>query len=229
MKTMTKIECPTHRTKVRVSDNFDAGGDTLSCGCHYEFRKGRPVEWTTARNKIPSQSYVAHCAFHGETIINFASERSAKNAMMSMSTAIGNCGCGFKFDPDSKRLPFRFHTTFTNDITEPPFRHNTPTNTIGTNAAGRKDDDGKPAMDLLPYAELVRIGEVLAVGAKKYAPNNWQLVPDAVARYEAAMMRHFAAYKEGQPFDRDDGLSHLAHAATNILFLMWFESQKLKE
>jgi hypothetical protein len=81
-------------------------------------------------------------------------------------------------------------------------------------------------MDLLPFEALESIADVLTFGAEKYSPNNWKVVPDAIPRYEGALLRHFSAYKQGDKTDPDTGLSHLAHAACNALFLIWFELQK---
>lgn len=87
---------------------------------------------------------------------------------------------------------------------------------------GRKDDSSKLQMNLLPWDALEEVAKVLTVGAKKYAPDNWRIVPDAVERYESALVRHLAAYKKGEDLDPEDGLSHLAHLACNALFLVSF-------
>lgn len=93
---------------------------------------------------------------------------------------------------------------------------------------GEKFDTGKLPMSLLPFESLEEISKVLDYGAKKYAPNNWQLVPDAVRRYEDALLRHFSAYKRGEEVDPESGLKHLSHMACNALFLVWFELNKNK-
>ena len=91
---------------------------------------------------------------------------------------------------------------------------------------GRKDDNGKNRLDLLPWESLEEIGKVLTYGAGKYAPNAWQTVPDAKERYEAALLRHFAAYKRGEQMDVESGLSHISHMGCNALFLIWFEGRQ---
>lgn len=90
-----------------------------------------------------------------------------------------------------------------------------------------KFDAGKPMWDLLDLKVIERIVEVLTYGAHKYAPNGWRSVPDADKRYHAALMRHLAAYQSGEYFDEETGLTHLAHAACNIYFLLAFEQGKL--
>jgi hypothetical protein len=87
----------------------------------------------------------------------------------------------------------------------------------------KKFNMGKNRLDLLPFDALEEIGKVLTYGAKKYAPDAWRKVPNAKTRYEAALLRHLSAYKRGEQFDEESGLSHISHAACNALFLIYFE------
>jgi hypothetical protein len=86
---------------------------------------------------------------------------------------------------------------------------------------GRKYDQGKPRWDLLPFGQVGEIVDVLTYGSRKYSGEGWQRTPDASNRYFAALMRHLAAWRSGEARDRETGLSHLAHAGANLLFLMW--------
>lgn len=88
---------------------------------------------------------------------------------------------------------------------------------------GRKDDQGKPDMSLVPLDAVLEVAKVLTFGAAKYEPNSWQRVPDAKRRYLAALLRHLTDYQSGETADPESGLLHLAHAATNALFLVWLE------
>ena len=88
---------------------------------------------------------------------------------------------------------------------------------------GRKDDAGKPEYRLLPTRGIKAIVDVLTFGAGKYAPNNWQLVPDARDRYTDALLRHIFAWLDGETHDPESGLHHLGHAGCCLLFLMHFE------
>ena len=90
---------------------------------------------------------------------------------------------------------------------------------------GIKYDSGKLPMSLLPFESLEEITKVLKYGAEKYAPDNWKFVPEAMKRYEDALLRHFSAYKKGEKNDSESGLSHLSHVACNALFLVWFDLQ----
>lgn len=91
--------------------------------------------------------------------------------------------------------------------------------------APRKDDTGKPQMRLLPWAALVEVARVMtwAVVHKPnpYPVDNWKGVE--AQRYEDAALRHLSAHLEGERNDPESGLSHLAHAACCVLFLLWFQ------
>lgn len=91
---------------------------------------------------------------------------------------------------------------------------------------GKKFDDLKTRLDLIEPEFIEQVGKVLTFGAQKYEPNNWQNVDDAENRYYAALMRHLLAYRKGEEKDPESGLSHLAHAACNAMFLLHFEQEK---
>lgn len=87
-----------------------------------------------------------------------------------------------------------------------------------TQERGRKFDGDKPRLDLLLdfHNALISVGEVATFGAKKYAPHDWLLVPDAQERYTAAMIRHLL--QEGcNEYDEETELLHAAHVAWNAL------------
>jgi len=91
---------------------------------------------------------------------------------------------------------------------------------------GKKNDQEKIRMDLLPFDVLEEIAKGLTFGAKKYSDNNWQKVENAQERYEAALLRHFADYKKGEKLDNESGLSHLIHLGCNAIFLIWLDLHK---
>ncbi len=93
---------------------------------------------------------------------------------------------------------------------------------------GVKYDDKKPRWDLLPLELVEGIVKVLTFGAQKYQDDNWQHVDNAEKRYFAALMRHLTAYQSGETVDDEFGLSHLDHAACNLIFLRYFEKNKNK-
>lgn len=93
---------------------------------------------------------------------------------------------------------------------------------------GVKHDNGKAPWRLMPWRELGQVVDVLAFGLKKYAEDNWKIVPNAEKRYKDALLRHVIAWSSGETNDTDSRLHHLAHACCNALFLLWFEKEKAK-
>jgi hypothetical protein len=83
---------------------------------------------------------------------------------------------------------------------------------------GIKFDGQKADYSLMPFAALDEVVKVLTYGAKKYDRNNWRHV-DAI-RYQAALMRHFSAYMQGEQCDPETNINHLAHMACSVLFLL---------
>jgi hypothetical protein len=83
---------------------------------------------------------------------------------------------------------------------------------------GMKFDHAKPDYSLVPFGALDEVVKVLTYGAKKYDRHNWQHVEDI--RYQAALMRHFSAYMQGERNDPESGINHLAHLACSVLFLL---------
>lgn len=84
---------------------------------------------------------------------------------------------------------------------------------------GTKYDEDKPRTDLIPAGALMEIGRVFGFGAKKYGDHNWRL-GIAHSRLIAAALRHIMYYQQGQTFDEESGIHHIAHAAVNLLMLM---------
>jgi hypothetical protein len=91
---------------------------------------------------------------------------------------------------------------------------------MGSSSDGAiKFDEGKPRWDLAPMSEFEDIVKIMTFGASKYADNGWKGVDKD--RYIAAMLRHITAYMSGEEVDEESGMSHLAHAACNVIFIMW--------
>ena len=98
-----------------------------------------------------------------------------------------------------------------------------PSSKIPPLNAGRKDDEGKLRVELIPWSALDPIVRVLMHGAKHYGDENWRLVregPNGRTRYLAACIRHVMKHARGEYLDPDSGEPHIAHAAASILFLL---------
>lgn len=91
---------------------------------------------------------------------------------------------------------------------------------------GRKDDGGKPRYDLIAPEFLDEVAQVLALGAAKYAPRNWEHGM-SWGRCFGAMMRHMWAWWRGEEKDPETGLSHLAHAGCNVMFLCAYSKRSV--
>lgn len=95
---------------------------------------------------------------------------------------------------------------------------------VGKDGSGKDDRaDGKLRWDLLPLAEIEDIVRVYTEGAKKYADNSWQDIPDGFNRYFAATMRHLVAYAKGERFDSDTGCMHLAQVVWNAIAMLYYD------
>ena len=95
---------------------------------------------------------------------------------------------------------------------------------------GMKYDKNKLRWELVPFDAFEEVVARFTHGAEKYAPESWRSVPDAVKRYEAALMRHFSKYMQGEVFDPDvPELTHLGAVCWNALVLIWFQQQAMKK
>jgi hypothetical protein len=87
---------------------------------------------------------------------------------------------------------------------------------------GTKFDSGKPELALLSPIFLEEVSRVLTYGKHKYAEHNWRkgLI---WSRPLGAALRHIFSWMGGEDLDPETGISHLAHAACNLMFLIEFQ------
>lgn len=103
---------------------------------------------------------------------------------------------------------------------------------------GKKLDEGKVRMDLLPPELLFAVSTILTFGANKYADRNWELGMKW-GRVFGACMRHMWCWWGGKgsttksflfgELDEETGHSHLWHAACCITFLIAYEERNIGE
>mgnify|MGYP003627303419 FL=1 len=86
----------------------------------------------------------------------------------------------------------------------------------------KKNDGGKPRWTMVPFVAVDKVVGVLEYGAGKYGKDNWKKGCD-YSRLMDATMRHLMAWWNHEELDTESGKSHLAHAACNILFLLYFQ------
>jgi hypothetical protein len=94
-------------------------------------------------------------------------------------------------------------------------------------------NEGKTRLDLIPAWAMEQVGKVFSFGATKHTIrddagavivdgcNNWRKGADWEVPL-ASLERHLNAFKRGEDYDKDSGLLHIAHLATNALFLLEF-------
>jgi hypothetical protein len=95
---------------------------------------------------------------------------------------------------------------------------------IPTGTAVKHDKDKLP-MHLLSTEALEQIAAVLQFGAQKYESHNWRK-GFVWSRPLSAALRHILAFNNGEDRDPESNLSHLAHAACCIMFLLEFEKTR---
>jgi hypothetical protein len=102
--------------------------------------------------------------------------------------------------------------------------------------AGRKDDAGKPRMDLIAPEFLFAVAMVLEFGARKYHDRNWEHGM-SWGRCYSACLRHLLSWWGGAgpttksflfgELDTETGFSHLWHAACCVMFLLTYEERSV--
>jgi hypothetical protein len=91
---------------------------------------------------------------------------------------------------------------------------------------GLRYNEGKTRFSLLPPYALEQIAKVFTYGAKKYTTTeagdyNWKKGLSWTKTCDS-LERHLQAWKKGEDVDAESGLLHLAHLATNAMFLLEF-------
>lgn len=89
-----------------------------------------------------------------------------------------------------------------------------------------KKDKGKPELGLIPQDALIEIAQALMFGKTRYGAHNWTKGMDW-HRLVDAFYRHVGAWKEGEDCDKESSVSHLAHAACCIMFLIVYQKRGL--
>ena len=91
----------------------------------------------------------------------------------------------------------------------------------------KKLDAGKTNWSLMPFEAVEEINKVLDFGAKKYSEHNWKVGEGfKYTRVLNSLLRHIFAYMRGEDNDPESGLSHMAHAGCNVIFLIYYTKHK---
>jgi hypothetical protein len=102
-----------------------------------------------------------------------------------------------------------------------------PSQITVTPAVAVKHDTGKTDWSLMPWEAVEEINKVLEFGARKYAAHNWtQGEGFRYTRVLSSLFRHLFSWSRGEDLDPESGLSHLAHAGCNVIFLIYYNRYK---
>jgi hypothetical protein len=99
---------------------------------------------------------------------------------------------------------------------------------VNVTLGGVKYDGEKSPLHLIPTECLEEIAKVLSVGSRKYSDWNWAK-GFKWSRLYSSTLRHLFAHMRGESKDPETGVSHLAHCACNVLFLMYHEMHGVGE
>ncbi len=91
-------------------------------------------------------------------------------------------------------------------------------NKKSVSSSAKTDDGGKPPLANLPWKALRKVSAVQAYGHRKYGDFFNYKKGMEVTRQLSCAVRHIADYLDGIDLDKESGESHLAHAATRLLF-----------
>jgi len=78
----------------------------------------------------------------------------------------------------------------------------------------------KPPLHLVPSALVLWVSKVFGFSAGKYGPMNWRDKKVNKTVYLGAIERHLLALKDGQDYDPETGLPHMAHIAANCAIML---------
>jgi len=81
--------------------------------------------------------------------------------------------------------------------------------------------DAKVKLQLVPPAAMIAIARGLEDGAKKYGAWNWRDHKVEIMTYYGAVMRHMAAWLEGEEYDPDGGgKKHIDGALASLAIII---------
>lgn len=137
-------------------------------------------------------------------------------ASMSVGRAIEDCPFDVyrKMDVPRHDGQTKFPSYENSSIFDSNHTSNLPQNKAKT------DDANKPPLAMLPWKALRKVSAVQVYGFKKYGDYYNYKKGMEVSRQLNCAIRHIADYMDGITLDKESGESHLAHAATRILFAL---------
>lgn len=92
---------------------------------------------------------------------------------------------------------------------------------IKADGGGKRFDDGKSRVDLIPSDTLLSMGEVYTFGAKKYGDRNWERGM-SWSKVLGPLLRHTYKFMMGYDRDEESGLLHAQHIAWNGVAILTY-------
>ena len=87
---------------------------------------------------------------------------------------------------------------------------------------------GKPEISQLDPRFLIALADLITKSAKKYGKYNWAEGQEFHTPFDSCM-RHMLSFMSGEDFDKESNISHLLHAAANIMILWTSQQKNIKE
>ena len=86
-----------------------------------------------------------------------------------------------------------------------------------------KDKINKPRFSLLPINAIFEVIKVFEFGTIKYKKDSWKrmIIKNENDYFDAALRHIFKDWTNKEIIDKESGCYHLAHAITNLLFILW--------
>ncbi len=82
----------------------------------------------------------------------------------------------------------------------------------------KRSNTGKPEVSQLDPRFIMDLADLITKSAQKYGKYNYALGQEYHTPYDSCM-RHLMKFMSGEDNDAESGLSHLLHAAANIMIL----------
>ena len=87
-------------------------------------------------------------------------------------------------------------------------------------AAGKKFDQGKPCLSLIPPETLIGVMDVFGAGVEKYGKHNFRDGLEHTRPLDASV-RHTLAILARQDLDPESGRPHVYHAIASLIIYDW--------
>jgi len=95
---------------------------------------------------------------------------------------------------------------------------------------GKKFSEGKTKWHLLPMSTVEKAVRAMMYGEKKYGRDDWKYLKNWRDEFYSAAIRHLVEWKYfNKKIDEESKLETLAHALTNIIYLLYLDEENKNE